>query len=783
MRMVRQNKMLILRIFLITSIFILLLNTSFAASRTLYAQEGDFVKIKIEAVDADNDKLTYIFPQPLDERGEWQTDFDDEGEYDLEIIVDDGKAQTIQEIKLIVENTNQAPFLIEKKISRKEAQSIDLKELVLDPDNDILIYTFKSPFNTEGVWQTDYDDAGSLVVDFIVSDGEFDVNVIVEIEILPTNQPAQIIDLFSSEKEIDIEEGDALFFSVEAEDEDGDELTFLWKLDQEIIGDKSKGEYRFSYESAGEHLLKLTISDGFTKTEKEWTINVENENRAPEVTVSPIIVNEGERVVLSLPQVDVDGDSLSYSFELPLDVNGEWQTDYADEGEYELEIIVDDGEFEIEIEIKIIVVNVDHAPSLILPKRIEAKEGEMLRWEIKTADPDNDDIYVEIKNAPAGSFIDQDELMFIWTPDFDVIKRKGGFISNVLNALRLESYFLKSKKIQLEVQVCGRELCTVGPVDLILYNVNRKPVLDPFDEITISETEKVRLEASAIDPDQDLVNYYYSEPLSKKGGEWQTDYDDEGEYTVYVTATDGREGETIEVPLNVLKNNREPTLIIENDDLVVNEEQEFMFKVSATDPDNDNLTIRLDNIPFGASFSEETFIWKPTYEVVQDREDSWKNNFVSKFAYLNKKFNSEEKVKWLEFVASDGDFEVTHPVKVTIKNVNRAPEIVDYLPRSEITVMVNEPVLFHAVAKDTDFDNLSYSWSFNFYESKIKGTNTVERTFVTPGRKKVKVVVSDGREEVEKRWIVNVLEEEYVEYVQEVVPVEPFTMRVYVIEH
>ena len=120
-----------------------------------------------------------------------------------------------------------------------------------------------------------------------------------------------------------------------------------------------------------------------------------------------------------------------------------------------------------------------------------------------------------------------------------------------------------------------------------------------------------------------------------------------------------------------------------------------------------------------------------------------------------------------------------HLVKVTVKNVNQPPEIVDYLPQPESIVNLNEPILFHVAVKDDDNDALKYTWEFSPGEGTVTGSDTLRRTFVTPGIKEVKVTISDGRAEIERRWTVQVQNEEFEEP-QPVAP-EPLRFKVYVI--
>ena len=401
-----NNKKTILVLIGLITLF-LLVNTSFAAVKTFHVQETDLVKVKAEATDLDNDKIVYYYSPPLDDKGEWQTDYDDAGEHDLEITASDGVNQVKQEVKVIVDNKNQPPILSENKISIKETQTIDLKKLVTDPDDDPISFNFNAPFDNNGEWTPDYDNEGNFVTVFGASDGEFNEKFRVEVSVSNTNQAPEIISTFSEGKIVNFEEDEDLEFNVEAVDGDKEELSFVWKFDGEIVGEENSGEYYLDYDSAGEHLLELVVTDGTLSAEKEWTINIENVNRKPVLDVLSVTVKEGELVYLDLPDVDLDGDVLSYSFETPLDKEGEWQTNFNDAGKYHLELVASDGEFSVEEEVEIIILDVDLAPVLNVPEKIYVNENEELLWEIDVSDPDGDK--VEMSFAGFEEVYDYDE--------------------------------------------------------------------------------------------------------------------------------------------------------------------------------------------------------------------------------------------------------------------------------------------------------------------------------------------------------------------------------------
>jgi len=747
----RKIKLLVVLIILVIAI-----HSTVAALKTFRVQETDLVKMAAEAVDADGDAITYQYSSPLDEKGEWQTGYDDAGEYPVTITASDGAAKTEEKVLLIVENKNRPPAVTETKVVVKETQSLDLKNFVTDPDGDLLRYAFTTPFDRNGVWETSYGDAGTHVVDFMVSDPEVTVKARVEVDVLNTNQPPQIANSFSSDNVVKVKEGGNLHFYVAAEDSDNDELVYIWKLDGKVVSEKKECTHYFDFDSSGEHELTLSVSDGNKEVLQEWLLTVEDVNRKPELDLAPITLQEGEKAVLELPEKDLDGNKLTYSFAEKFNYFGVWDTGFDDAGEHEVVVYASDGEFTAESAVKVTVIDVDRAPELNLPRHVDVYEGQDFSLVVDAVDPDGDDVTIHLENAPEGSSLFQTRGEFSWQPGYDFIQRKGGFVSNVLNALRLENLFLSVRTVPVTVTSCGKDLCVSKQLNLLVHNVNRAPVLENVLNITASETETVFLTPKAVDPDGDIVRVTFSAPFNPKGA-WKTDYDDEGQHLAYVAATDGRTTTTFPVEVNIVKSNRQPSLLVENDEVVVDEGGALSFTVRATDPDNDEVSIRLESTPSGASFAEGVFSWQPGFETVLARNAT--DNLVGESQSFNAEVSKEDETLWLTFVASDGEFDVVHPVKVVVKNVNQKPAILDYLPTEVVTARLHQPVVFHVAAKDIDGDQLHYRWDFGLGEKKVTGTDTIERTFTALGEKRVMVVVSDGPKEIAKEWLVQVVDE------------------------
>ncbi len=752
------------------------------AVKTFQVQETDLVTLSPEALDPDNDQITYSYSPPLDKNGQWQTGYNDAGEYLLKIVASDGISQTTKEVKLIVENKNQPPYVTEKKAIIKELQVLDLKQFVADPDHDVLEYIFNKPFDKSGLWVPEYDDQGTFAAKFSILDGEFTVPARIEIEVLNTNQPPTIIRSFSDQEEILMKENQAFSFYAEAVDGDNDPVSYSWTINGQNAASESEGEYFFNFESAGEYELLLRVTDGNYDLEKKWRVIVENVNRKPEVELSPLTVKEGEVIALKLPEKDIDGDTLTYTFDEQFDSSGDWQTTFEDAGEYKIRYYVSDGTEKVKEKLEVTVLNVDRAPELHLPEKLEVHEGENLSFVLNASDPDGEVLNISFLNAPEGALFDQETNTFTWSPGYDYIKRRGGMLSNILNALRLEQRLLRQKQEVLEVKVCSQNLCSTGEVPVIVYNSNQAPVLKVSSTLTVTEAEVLQLEPSASDPDGDIVRYYFTEPVHKRKGQWETAYEDAGEYTVYITATDGFAPQTLPVIVKVLQKNRQPTAIVPHDEYVLFEGEEFILPVEVFDPDNDSLSVSVENLPKGASFSNSTLVWKPDYSFVASAgtPETSTTSSLSEISFLNKQLGRQQE-RWISFVVSDKEFDVNHPVKLIVKNVNQIPEISSFTPTEEVVLRPGQPFNFSVNAVDIDDGNLTYTWTFEPGTDIVTGSNVVERTFVTAGEKKVSVVVSDGESEVSHQWKATV-EEEFVPDAKMVALEEP-KFKVYVIEH
>ena len=143
-------------------------------------------------------------------------------------------------------------------------------------------------------------------------------------------------------------------------------------------------------------------------------------------------------------------------------------------------------------------------------------------------------------------------------------------------------------------------------------------------------------------------------------------------------------------------------------DYTIKENQNVTFIANVTDDDGDPVTCGARNIPQGAQFDSlgsKQFSWTPDYTQAGE--------YVVHF------------MAWDDKNGLDNE-----PVKITVENVNRVPQIVGYLPLAyNITGHYNYGEIFHFIIQvtDADYDDLEYKWynndllvsTKNYYDCKV----------------------------------------------------------------
>jgi len=242
----------------------------------LRVAETDLVKLQLSATDADNDDLSFDYSSPLDDNGEWQTDYGDAGEYVVTVTASDGLKESKQKILLVVDKTNVPPQLSgleDLVVNELDLVMLDLQ--VIDLNGDQVILTYSEPLDENGVWQTDFTSAGVYQVLVSASDGESITEKQITLRVSDVNQPPV---LSGFETELTVNEGELVEVLPLVEDFDGDQVTLT--ISEPLAED---GTWQTSFTDHGEYVVRVSASDGKDTVTEEILLTVLDVNQAPEI--------------------------------------------------------------------------------------------------------------------------------------------------------------------------------------------------------------------------------------------------------------------------------------------------------------------------------------------------------------------------------------------------------------------------------------------------------------------------------------------------------------------
>lgn len=193
--------------------------------------------------------------------------------------------------------------------------------------------------------------------------------------------------------------------------------------------------------------------------------------------------------------------------------------------------------------------------------------------------------------------------------------------------------------------------------------------------LTFTEGDLIKLKTLAVDPDKDKVTLEFSEPFNKEGI-WQTTIGDAGDYPVTVIARDSKGAETTQKLLVTIKYaNRAPS-IDGADTLAVKEGETITLDYTATDLDGDEVIM---------SYSG----WIKSKEYTTTFDDAGEHIVT--------------------IIAEDGKLTTKKIVKISVENVNRAPEIVLTTDSYETTELI--PITIKPKVTDADENKVTVTFS------------------------------------------------------------------------
>jgi hypothetical protein len=706
-----------------------------AYSVVLEVNEGEFIKLNIEAVDADLDVINYTFSAPFDGKGEWLTTYKDAGNYTVYVTAYDGINQATEVVTLIVHNVNQAPALDVPDIEVNEGEVAALLAEVSDIDNDIIAISYPAPFDSNGEWHTGFDDAGDYQVTVSASDGKLTTKKTVNITVNDVNQlPVVAIKPGSS---VQINETGTVVLEIDAYDPDGDSLAYSWYREGEVISEKKDFAFVTDFQSSGTYNFLAAVYDKEGKVEVPVEVVVSNVNRVPLINISDMfVIKETETIVLDLPEKDADSQQITYQISDPVGNDMVWETTYDDAGEYEIQIIADDSETTVTKTLKIIVEDVDRAPEAA-NLEIDAVEDEELRIELSASDPDKDAIIYTVLDGPENMTINNNILT--WTPGYDEVQENYNWFTKLLfNCGILNLDHNKSKTVNALINAQGRMESSNISIKITVWNVNRAPVIMPIDDIGTDETELIRLAPNITDPDGDPFKVSYTGLMSSDS--YRTTYDDAGDHYVLIYATDGKAETEQNISVKINNRNREPELATK--EVLFAENITTAARLYACDADGSNVKIKQVTIPEGSEFRDNELVWKPDFELVEHSALGWFDRLKASLFGYSKEITGTVQL-------DDGEIKVERNFTIVVQDVNRPPVLDEIKP---ITVTEDEKLEIPVSAKDPDGDELRISFS------GLVSENNQTISFEDAGKHDVTVTVTDGEWKRSRTFPVTVTE-------------------------
>jgi len=296
--------------------------------------------------------------------------------------------------------------------------------------------------------------------------------------------------------------------------------------------------------------------------------NTKGNNTAPKIEKPTsgecdFVVNEGDVVRLKPEGYDPDPDigpagQLIWTFYEPFDTDGNWQTKKGDAGKMWSRVDLSDGELTDQREFCVEIIKTNSAPVLSGLQDISAKETDTVTLKPVCTDPDGDKVNIEIT----------------------------GFMTTDEKALKYGDAGDHDVTVTCTDPDGAQDQKVVG---LSVLHVNRAPVLDAPESVTVDEGKTARIVAKATDPDGDQVSITFEQPFAEDGT-WKTVKGDAGTYDVTVIASDGDLQDSKVVKVIVNKVNSAPS-IEKMQDVTVYEGDTIELHPTITDADGDKVTV------------------------------------------------------------------------------------------------------------------------------------------------------------------------------------------------
>ncbi len=256
---------------------------------------------------------------------------------------------------------------------------------------------------------------------------------------------------------------------------------------------------------------------------------------------------------------------------------------------------------------------------------------------------------------------------------------------------------------------------TSEDIIIIINKMNKAPVIECPTEVAVKEGELLKIDCNIYDPEGESIVVEYSGFM--KSATYQTTFDDAGEYTVQIKASDREKTTGSEVKIKIINVNRPPVISNISDEVTGVETDVITLNPTVSDPDGDKVTL--------------------TYSEPFNNKGVWKTNIGDAGTYK------------VSIVASDGQSTAKKEITVVITQKNTPPVLKKI---NDIVVSEGDTITIPIDATDREGDKLNVT---------VKGwmnSPTYTTTYDDAGNYTVTVVVSDGEYTTDQTFSVTVLD-------------------------
>jgi hypothetical protein len=679
-----------------------------ALSTGLDVSEGGRLVVAVRATDPDREPIvlsvrnapaTAIFTDLGNGSGTlaWAPGYSDAGRYPVEFIASAGTREALISGTIVCADVNRPPTLsLPERISATAGTALRIGVTVADPDGLTLLPTLVSApvgavyANGEIAWTPPVTAVGtSVALDVEVVDGPYTIRgrCTVQVTAIPNRAPTLAVP-----NALSADEGQALAVTLTASDADGDALAFgVSGLPQAarvrtVDAGQAVLEWTPGFADAGSYAVVFSVSDGQLTAFVERAITVRNVTQPPLLTVSGArATSEGQPLFLSLRAIDYDGRALTLGMRnAPAgaiftdlgDGSGTftWLTGYGDSGTVSLDFFARAGTDERVVATVLAIADVNRAPTLVAPSRVDAVVGAKASVALAASDPDGTPVTLSLPAAPSGASLADAELLY--TPPAVAVGTEVPIVVRVSDGVTF-------------IEVTIRFNVAAPP--------NRLPAIEVSGPSTVNEGSSLTNVFTATDPDGGALRLFTgvlpaNATFTSDGGTgtlvFSPDFTQSGSYSIVVGATDGIGVTQVTRVLVVadVPGDTPPSLVV-GGTASVDEGGAVDFNLFATDAEGHAITLSLLDKPPAAVFTDRggglgTFRWTTGY--------------------------TDAGTYSLTFKATANGLSTSRTTTAVVRDVNRAPVFASLDTR---TIALGATATVSLAATDPDLDPLTYSFS------------------------------------------------------------------------